>query len=413
MMEEKFFDYENYIQKRLKEIENLDERKYAKELLLENLGKIFEWTETKYKALEQRIKDELENPWKNFNIFMTVVERENYDPINNFWYPVCEEDIKSNAGKQEYETIYLKADDKRCREFLNQGAIVGMDEKTGQAVSFQIRKSGRYEKRMKELYGLFVSNHISWQTVHMGHLERFFDLIPTKELPEDSKIIFQWGSWERYIEQNKIPLWNLQRIMMQSQEFRRPCLDEVIYEHIYYLGNERADEDGYLVEVDENILSIRYEKNKVLLKTEKESLENIFIYRMHQGNKGDSYGYQYPVLSNYKKDNLAVRYLQQTGNFIQTPMELYRKIEEMSGTYNIIFLGYEITDHIEGSPIEGDMNAYIGTQVFSKDKRSILLFKFQKEEMAMGEYLYESQIRYILSQLQIEFLEYRCMGVMV
>ena len=105
--------------------------------------------------------------------------------------------------------------------------------------------------------------------------------------------------------------------------------------------------------------------------------------------------------------------MQQTGNFIQTPMELYRKIEEMSGTYNIIFLGYEITDHIEGSPIEGDMNAYIGTQVFSKDKRSILLFKFQKEEMAMGEYLYESQIRYILSQLQIEFLEYRCMGVMV
>ncbi|MBQ6887090.1 MAG: hypothetical protein IJN54_06220 [Lachnospiraceae bacterium] len=413
MMEERFFDYENYIQKRLKEIDDLDERKYAKELLLSSLGEVFAWTEEKYKALEQRIKDELDNPWKNFNVYMTVIERENYDPINNFWYPVCEEDLKNNEKGQEYETIYLKTDNAGCREFLSQGTIVGIDEKTGQNISFQIRKSMRYEERMKTLYGVFVSNHISWQTVHMGHLERFFDLIPMEEISTDSKITFQWGSWEKYVGQNQIPLWNIQKIMVQSQEFRRPCLDEVIYEHIYYLGNERTEEDGYLVEVDENIISIRYEKNKVLLKTEKESLENVFIYRLHQGNRGNSYGYQYPVLSNDRKDNLAVRYLQQTGNFIQTPMELHRKIEELSGNYHITLLEYEITDHIEGNPIEGDMNGYIGTQVFEKDKRNILLFKFRKEEMAKEDYWYEAQIRYILSQLQMEFLEYRCIGVMV
>ena len=38
MFEEKKFDYENYIQKRLREIDDLDERKYAKELLLEGLS---------------------------------------------------------------------------------------------------------------------------------------------------------------------------------------------------------------------------------------------------------------------------------------------------------------------------------------------------------------------------------------
>ena len=56
MFEERKFDYENYIQKRLKEIDNLDERKYAKELLLEGLANIFKWTEAKYAALEQRIQ---------------------------------------------------------------------------------------------------------------------------------------------------------------------------------------------------------------------------------------------------------------------------------------------------------------------------------------------------------------------
>ena len=60
--------------------------------------------------------------------------------------------------------------------------------------------------------------------------------------------------------------------------------------------------------------------------------------------------------------------------------------------------------------MEGDMNVCAGTSVFAGDGRSILLFRFGREDTD-GDYLYESQIRYILSQLQMEFLEYRCMGV--
>ena len=37
------FDYENYIQKRLKEIDDLDERRFAKELLTESLGKVLKY----------------------------------------------------------------------------------------------------------------------------------------------------------------------------------------------------------------------------------------------------------------------------------------------------------------------------------------------------------------------------------
>ena len=63
--------------------------------------------------------------------------------------------------------------------------------------------------------------------------------------------------------------------------------------------------------------------------------------------------------------------------------------------------------------MEGDMNRHIGMQLFSNDKRKILLFRFHREAVTHDAYLYESQIRYILSQLQLEFLEYRCMGVWV
>ena len=59
--------------------------------------------------------------------------------------------------------------------------------------------------------------------------------------------------------------------------------------------------------------------------------------------------------------------------------------------------------------LEGDMDAYYGSQVFPRDKRSLLLFRFETNNIK--DYLYESQIRYILSQLQREFLEYRCLGL--
>ena len=417
MMDEKQFDYENYIQRRLREIDDLDERKYARELLLEGLGKIFAWTDAKYEALEQRVCRELNVPGERFHTCMTIVKKEDYDPINNFWFPVCEQDVKGDR-EQGYETVYLMADEKGCREFLKQGAVTGILEENGKQIRFLIRKAGRYEEMIKRLYKLFTNNHISWQVVHMGHLERFFELVPTQELTPGSRVNIQWDKWENCVKTGIIPLWNIQRTAINSREYRMPCIDEVFYEHIFYLPDERVEEDGYLMETKEDILSLRYEENRVLLKTKKDSLKDVCVYRMHQGAPAESYGYQFPVLSNCRKDNLAARYLHQTGNFIQTPMELLRKIEEMSGSYGVDVLGYEIAGKAEndmtaGKMFFGDMNGFIGAQVFADDGRSILLLKMHIKGKQQADYLCESQVRYILSQLQMEFMEYKCVGVLV
>ena len=98
-------------------------------------------------------------------------------------------------------------------------------------------------------------------------------------------------------------------------------------------------------------------------------------------------------------------------------MELRRKIEELSGSFSIKAASYEIVSSnkeniLNKGILEGNMNHFIGTQVFTQDQRSLLVFYFQKEGQALYDYLYESQIRYILSQLQMEFLEYKCVGVL-
>lgn len=418
MIEEYQFDYENYIQMRLKEIDDLDERRFAKELLLEGLAKVFAGTEEKYESLKQRISRELVMPRERFHAFMTIIERESYDPIDDFWFPVCEEDLKKSG--QEYETVYLMADEKGCREFLKQGTVQGTEPESGQIISFEIRRSQRYLQAVKGLYQLFAENHVPWQVIHMGHLERFFDLIPIGEegCCHNRQITYQWGKWQEDVKTDMIPLWNIQRMEVHSQEFRLPCIDDVFYEHVFYLPEGQAEEDGYLAKLNDEILSVRYEKNKILLKTKKEILGDVEIYRMHQKRPDGVYGYRYKVLSNQGKDSFAVRYLQKTGNFLQTPAELYRKVEELSGEYRIELVGYEILPQTENAEIGeeeicGDMNPFAGTQVFSDDRRSVLLFRIRKNKEDMEDYLYETQIRYILSQIQMEYMEYRCVGQVI
>lgn len=413
MTDEKQFDYEEYIQRQLKEIGDLDERRFAKELLIESLGKIFAWTEEKYKTLEERVQNELDLPWKYFNVFTTVINKKDYDPINSFWFPAYKEDIRKNAVLP-YETIYLEADEAACREFLELGTLTGIDEETGQTIRFRIEQSGKYQECIKKLHALFTSNHVPWQTIHMGHVERFFDLIPVddSEEPVNTDCVLQGGEWDAFIKRGMILLWNVQEMSVHSREYRIPCIDEVFYEHIFYLLENQDETDGYLAEIEEDILSVRYEENKIILKTKIEILEDVLIYKLHQGEPERSPGYQFPILSNRRKDNLAARYLQQTGNFIQTPMELNRKIEEMTGGYEIKLLGYEIVNSVEESFLSGDMNSFNSIWMFSNDNRKILLLRFKRDVQYQNDYLYESQIKYILSQLQMEFLEYRCMGAL-
>ncbi len=413
MIEEKAFDYENYIQEQLRRIDDLDERRFAKELLLESLGKMIAWSDLKYDALEQRIQKELDIPWKDFHVCMTVIDRKDYDPINNFWFPVCEEDVKKKQVLS-CETIYLAADEKECKAFLEMGTLQGISENTGESIRFKIKSSDKYLESMNKLYRLFTGNHVPWQTVHMGHVERFFDLVPLTEEGQTigADWIIQDEKWSDLIKRDRILLWNIRQLAVHAREYRVPCIDEVFYEHVFYLPKEQETEAGYLVDAAEAILSIRYEKNKIVLKTTAETLEDITIYQLCQGAPEQSAGYRYPILSNRKKDNLSARYSQQTGNFIQTPLELSRKVEEMADGYQMQVLGYEILDGAEAEYLAGDMNSFTGVRVFTGDTRKILLLRIKANEQYREDYLYASQIRYILSQLQLEFLEYRCMGVL-
>ena len=113
------FDYDRYIKERLREIGDLDERRFAKEILLDGLGRVIRCMEQKYQKLEQRVYDEVETAANQYGIVTTIVQRKHYDPTNGTLFPVDERDLDGKMLSEDLSednrvflgTIFLEADE--------------------------------------------------------------------------------------------------------------------------------------------------------------------------------------------------------------------------------------------------------------------------------------------------------------
>ena len=57
------------------------------------------------------------------------------------------------------------------------------------------------------------------------------------------------------------------------------------------------------------------------------------------------------------------------------------------------------------------MNWFVRDELFPMEGRATLVFKFK--EKIPGHYLNGSMARFVISQMQMEISEYRCVGVLV
>lgn len=421
------FDFDRYLEERLREINDLDERRFTKELLLNGLGRVIGCMEEKYKKLEQRIFEEMEIRANQYGTVMTIVRREHYDPSNETLYPVLEADLKpdslakalSDDGRRFVETIFLEADDTVQQAFAAAGRFPGSGTPGAGGRMFSVRPAARYREAVERLYQVFQDNHIPWQTVHMGYLDKFYDVYAEAygwggpgtagEGPQPEAVSVDYGEYAPYIRRSMIPLWNMEQLPFDSTQFMIPCTDGIYYEHEFPLQG-RGETDGYLALSNEDILEIRHEKKKIVLKTKKEIFEGWRILHMIQKPAARSLDYDAPFLSNHRKDSFIRRYAEHNGSRLMTKTDLFRRIMELDTGDFIEAAGYEITDCAGETLLAPDMNWFARDELFPMEGRKTLALKFKEKKP--GHYLNGSMARFVLSQLQMEIGEYRCAGML-
>lgn len=427
------FDFDRYIAQQLRHIDNLDERKFAKQVLVEGFGRMIHQTEAKYKELENRVYQEIDIPNNRYEVVTTVAARKYYDPTNGTLFPVIPFELKREICREELSTqgllyvgtLFVRGNRQECREFASLKNIsgtlhIGTEEKETR-YQFQIRKAVRYTEAVEELYRTFMDNHIPWETVNIGFLGKFYDLfLPMEglysvggklpEFPELEEVNLRLEQYEGIVRKGVIPLWNIDPIVFDSKNFMIPCIDGIYYEHEFKI-EEGNRGDGYLIRMQEDILEIRHVAEKIIIKSKEETFKGWGAVRMVQDQTVRSLDYEEPFLSNRKKDSFIKRYANRSGVNLMTRTELFRKIMELEIDTYIEIVDYEILDNGRGYPAQESMNWFMGDELFPQESRRILLLKFK--EINPGHYLNDSMMWFVVSHIQMDISEYRCVAILM
>lgn len=402
-MDSQSFDMENYVKQRLTEITEVDERSFAKEVFLKGLLPAFRTMEERYRELEERVKREIEIKNQRFVVMTTVIRRQDYDPTNHTWFPVCHSD----------HSIYFQGTEQEKRAFERTEYFTATDAQ-GNQHRVGIRKSTKYQNAVEELYNVFVYNRIPWNTVNTGHIDRFFDIYPLddSESMEDWEISF--GDWTEWINTEYMAVWNVEKFIFHCTRFMVPSLDGKYYEH--ELDLEYYDRDSaYMVGCNEDIMSIRYEEDKIIMTSMEETFENWVAYRFSNQVDMDSYGYNQQILSNRREPNFADYLTERQGQGIHSKTEIFRIVEGLEAGGYIRLTDCSILEQEREDSFSADMNWFIREEVFPVETRRILELQFSRQEDAQQEeqYCMEDMLRYVVSQVQLLLDEYKCVGVLV
>ena len=123
---------------RLSRMENLEERKLLKDILNSVFVNVVDYNEQMFAKLSQDIQQELSYEADQYTIFSSVVSRENYDPVDEFLYPMNMQDTKEEVydskelldnlkkGQESYLTrLFLECDYRMIQDILSRGKYVG------------------------------------------------------------------------------------------------------------------------------------------------------------------------------------------------------------------------------------------------------------------------------------------------
>lgn len=407
---ESITDLQQHIRKRLTEIDDLDERKDAREILLEGLVPVFELMEKRYLDLEDQIKREIEIPNEKYAVSMTVIKKKDYDPINGTLYPVVPALLQENKEKTEPMPclIYFAGSHQKREEFEKTAEFQGFDD-SGKSHIIRVRKAKCYQQALSELYRVFVYNKICWTTVNTGYLDRFYEVY-TEGNTDVNSLKIDFGSYGEEIKNDMLLLWNIEKFTFQCRKFMVPCIDEKYYEHELNLKNYDPD-SGYMLGINEDVLKVRHEKDKIIMTSLKESFRDWEAYRFIGKTDTSSHGYIYEILGNRRKSSFFQNYREQQESSLGSRTELFWMVQSFEDNFYVELEKCEVLEMSPGCCLEGDMNPFLGSTIFPMETRKILALYFRRKGEKKN--FCEDMVRFFVSQIQLSVCEYKCVGILM
>lgn len=422
------------IRQEIQSITSLEERVAFKSLMEQVFLELYETNEQMYLDLEKRIQEELTYDVNRYQIKTGLVERGFYDATHHEMYPMDMEDVKERAYTMKdiveevrkgrgfpIMKVMLKGDHTELREIWDHGVqlegTIETDKPEGVwTIQITLSRNMEYLKQIGHLYRLFTKNGIPWQTVNAPYLYKMADVV-ISGLPEEirgdgaiKKMEVDLGKYAPMVCYDLIPIWNIQKLELDSVGFPVPCEDHKNYEHrisIHGYGNQHA----YLADDTMEIRGISQREDKlVVISGASEAKKwNIYMIRNTGGSKLDQF--TYPVMGNERQEDFLERFQRRWDQTVRTRAELARFIKGFGLEEYIVYQGCEVRDRFEQKKETYSMNPFIEDEIRDTraQKKLILYFAAGEKER----WLQRDVASFVVSEVQRLYPEYECGGKLV
>jgi hypothetical protein len=403
---------------RLKEWEN---RASLNDILYDTLSGLANYADERFDALTREIADESRAFGTQPVVRIAVCSDENLDkqrilrPVSGQTPASGQTPVSAGARPGDtgcLATIFVESDYYTIREMMRRTYAATIRFKTGAVgTRVSLRYSVKYKRRFASLYYAFVENELPWSTLNEIYNCKFLDVCCDQidgRAVEGFEIDFT--RYSDFVSYDKSLFWNISPSSepVESRECdARPAYNAVQFEHA--LKNLPLDDAWYLIANAGDKFSALRRGQILYVRTYAKKLERIELLKITDG--GDEDGpLHLPPASNKKKSGYIDAMAK--GRRAFTAGEAERTVRAMIDESEMRLIDINVLPCSDENVFKYGgigFNDFIEANAFLRDKK-LLLFRFKS---GIGKLWAHETMFYVLSELQLQFFEYRCVGEIV
>ena len=418
---EQQFNPEKYINDRLLEIEDSQERKQLRTIMESLFTPFYHYMENKYQKLEERFMESEKQGQNSVDIVTSVCRKDRLNVYEDTMFPICEEDLQEQYIKVE-DVIKCLEEHKECYCYSTYGKMEYVELqnlwkekrkfkgviKTKDAefeAYFILKRNKKYGKKVKELYEIFMRNQMPWTTLNIPFIYKMIDVyIVDASYPDGDVIESVEVDFEEYKDKiffETIPVWNIGKKTIRSSAYPSFETDQINYTHMIYDSQLEKKCDYLVANKQVEYWNVRKESRDLCIEckeVEPVTWELLEVHKEVQCYDKENH----PLMSNSQKTR------KNTG-LIRTFAELQKRITELNvDSYLKLYEIQKAGTHYPMEEATYSMDEAIEEELRVHGEREGLLFIFEAADKT--NYLNEDILSYVISSIQWELREYQCFG---
>ena len=418
--------YDKIINESLKELEK-EERTLFRESSLETFDMLEKNIKNRMNNFEAKILSSGKKKGKYSTVVSILVPREDYYLYEMKFSPMLDEDIEEinpNFLKSEEEFFLKKIlldigteEISKYEKMIFNGTIMVGEIKVD--VPFKLEQDIEYKEKLKELYDVFCLNNVGWRTCNIPYINKVFKVVLT-EYPEalknlvfseqeEIKVEIEIKELEKKIIKNHIILWNIKKNVLVGAGDIHPTRNRIHSEH--YMTFDDVQSMYLCPEEQCHIYNVEERNDTVVIITDSSKKIKWRFLKIHEIDTITLSSLKYPVFENKMNENFLNKLRKESWSRLRNIGEVKRLIYSFESVVERLELEkIELDLKFSEKILTMELNGFIEDEFSLKGRKNnmILYFKLKKSDI----YSYDT-LNFILSELQLYFAEYNCIGILV